>query len=66
MVGCMGWVVWHEIDAEVLWCVVAPFTIADCWTCGLCPWHGTGLLSCDCLSLRVPLADSALWLCYLR
>ena len=24
MVGHMGWVVWHEIDAEVLWCVGAP------------------------------------------
>ena len=66
MVRRMGWVVWHKIDAEVLWCVVEPFTIADCWTCGLCPCHGTCLLSGYCLSLRVPLADSALWLCYLR
>ena len=24
MVGRMGWVVRHEIDAKVLWCVVAP------------------------------------------
>ena len=39
--------------------------IADCWTCGLCPCHGTDLLSGYCLSLRVPLADSASWLCYL-
>ena len=42
------------------------FMIADCWTCDLCPCHETGLLSGDCLSLRVPLADSALWLCYLK
>ena len=40
--------------------------IADCWTCGLCPCHETCLLVCYCLSLRVSLADSALWLCYLR
>ena len=24
MVRHMGWVVWRKIDAEVLWCVVAP------------------------------------------
>ena len=40
--------------------------IADCGTCGLCPGHETDLLFGYHLSLRVPLADSALWLCYLR
>ena len=24
MVGHMGWVVWHKINADVLWCVDAP------------------------------------------
>ena len=27
MVRHMGWVVRHEIDAEVLWCVVAPLRL---------------------------------------
>ena len=39
---------------------------ADCWTCGLCPCHGTSLLSGYRVSLRKPLADSALRLCYLK
>ena len=42
------------------------FMIADCWTCGLCPCHETCLLVCYRLFLRVPLADSALQLCYLK
>ena len=65
MVRHMGWVVWHESYAEVSWCVEGTFMIADCWTCGLCLCHETYLLVCYCLSLKVPLADSALWLCYL-
>ena len=34
--------------------------IADCWTCGCVPVMGWYVISYH----RVPLADSALWLCY--
>ena len=34
--------------------------IADCWTCGCVPVMGWYVISYR----RVPLADSALWLCY--